>query len=67
MSHVHPCPSCHEDIECALPEQVTDGFDLAGHPIVVIDGCTIEPDLETDDGTPSGSYVTCGACVGAKP
>lgn len=67
MAHVHPCPVCYEHVPCELPEQKLDGApDLDGQPIVIVDGCTIEPDLQLDDGTPSGSYVVCAACRTAR-
>lgn len=67
MSHVHPCPECYCAVACDLPEQVTAGADLRGFPVVVVDGCTIEPDMARDDGTPSGSYVVCEACSAPDP
>ncbi len=62
MSHVHPCPCCYEHVPCALPEQVTDGCDLRNYPHIVVEGCTMEPDMTMDDGTLSGSYVVCEHC-----
>lgn len=32
------------------------------HPVCKYLDCTIEPDLERDDGTPSGSFVVCDEC-----
>jgi hypothetical protein len=36
------------------------------HPWCTYDDCTIEPDLQRDDGTLSGSYVVCDDCKERK-